>query len=380
MTMAGLPETSQWGQRRRYLLIPPGLWREGLSISANGGAEAHPQSLSKPPKMYKLQGEACLSRAVSSFRMKRFAAALAFVAALAAADRTFELRGRIEPPLPGAGVGVLGAYTPFAASTNADSKGNFRFKKLAPGTYTLTIAAPRHGVMRKTIEVGPSFADAKGRVQIVVPFESSPNPRRMYTVPARELAIPERARRDYDEALRKLSKNDVAGAVASLEHAVDLSPQFAQAWNHLGTIAYQQRRYQDAEKYFRRALEERPGMFPPLVNLGGVLLNLQRYKEALEWNLEAVKMRPRDALAHSQLGMNYYTLMQDDLAIRYLNEAKRLDPSHFSAPQLVLADLYLRRKERDKAAAELEEFLKLHPDTPAADKLRTQIESLRARR
>ena len=313
--------------------------------------------------------------------MKRLLAALACAAALAAADRKFELRGRIDPAMPGASVGVLGAYTPFAAGTTADSKGNFRIKKLAPGTYTLTIAAPGRGVMRRTIEVGPSFADAKGRVHMVIPFEPTPpNPRRRYTVNARELAVPDSARREYDEALRKLSKSDVTGAIASLERAVEVSPQFAQAWNHLGTIAYQQQRYQDAEKYFRRALEERPGMFPPLVNLGGVLLSLQRYNEALEWNLEAVKMRPRDALANAQLGMNYYALLEDELAIRHLNEAKRLDPGHFSAPQLVLADLYLRRKERDKSAAELEEFLKLHPDTPAADKLRAQISALRAGR
>ena len=43
-------------------------------------------------------------------------------------------------------------------------------------------------------------------------------------------------------------------------------------------------------------------------NLGGALLNLDRQTEALEYNRYAVKSRPNDALANSQLGINYFKL------------------------------------------------------------------------
>ena len=67
--------------------------------------------------------------------------------------------------------------------------------------------------------------------------------RRRHAVTARELTIPDRALRDYADAQRDLEKHDVEAAEKHLEHAVELAPQFATAWNTLGTIAYQTRRF-----------------------------------------------------------------------------------------------------------------------------------------
>ena len=56
--------------------------------------------------------------------------------------------------------------------------------------------------------------------------------------------------------------------------------------------------------------------------------------------------RPMDALANVQLGVNYVNLRKPDLAVKYLKEAKRLDPGHFSTPQLALYEIYLRSGDR----------------------------------
>src|SRR5690606_21594880 len=104
-----------------------------------------------------------------------------------------------------------------------------------------------------------------------------------------------------------------------------------------------------AERHFRRALKEDPSSYPPLVNLGGALLALGKHEEALKINERAVRRAPEDALAHSQLGMSYVQARDFAKAELHLRQAIALDPGHFSAPQLVLADLYLiqgRLKER----------------------------------
>ena len=106
----------------------------------------------------------------------------------------------------------------------------------------------------------------------------------------------------------------MAGAVAHFERAVELAPQFSEAWNHLGTIAYQSRDYPRAESCFRKALDADPEAFQPLVNLGGVSINLGKFEEALQYNLYAALTRPNDALANSQLGMSYFYLGKLDLA------------------------------------------------------------------
>ncbi len=297
-----------------------------------------------------------------------------------AGDPQYELVGKLTPPGPAA-VSVFGVATPFTESTLA-SGGRFTFKKLAAGAYTIAVYMPGRGEARRTIEIGPSNADEHQRVELDLAFQDSDFEladvlRRQHTVTTRQLAIPDKAVRDYQDAQKDLARHDIESAVKHLEHAVELAPQFAEAWNNLGTIAYQTQKYQRAEECFREALDADPAAYEPLVNLGGVLINLHKLDEAWQANVFAVLTRPNDALANSQLGMTYFELGKMDLAEKYFREACRLDPAHFSHPQLFLAEIHLRRGERRAAADDLEDFLKHHPDWPQAAKMRQTIAGFR---
>jgi regulator of sirC expression with transglutaminase-like and TPR domain len=75
--------------------------------------------------------------------------------------------------------------------------------------------------------------------------------------------------------------------------------------------------------------------------------------------------------------MAYFAAGNFDLAVKYLEIARRIDPAHFSHPQLVLAEIHLRRGENSAAADALEDFLRRHPDYPTAEKIRENIARLR---
>lgn len=307
-------------------------------------------------------------------------AAALLLAAPPADQKTYDLDGKIQPEARAA-VSLHGATTPFSDSALADARGRFQFRKLLPGPYTVAVFIPGRGEARQTIEVGPSLADSRGRVSVTLDLpdaklRTDEMLRRKNLVSARELSIPDRARKQYQEAQKKLTRRDVPGAVAHLEQAVKMAPQFVAAWNNLGTIAYQSQDFRRAETLFRQALEHDAEAFEPAVNLGGALLSLNQLDEALKYNLYSVLVRPNDALANSQLGMNYFYLGDFERGIKYLTTAKRLDPAHFSHPQLVLAELHLRRSDRKAAAAEMEEFLRYHPDWPQAAAIRAAIEKL----
>lgn len=302
----------------------------------------------------------------------------------AAGERPLELRGVIEPAPGMVPVTLRGADTPYYAETRTDGRGRFRFRGLAPGTYTVAVYVEGAGELRQTVVVSSRLADSRGRVEVVLAAPASPSAavkslEERYTVAASQLAVPPRAVEEYRRAERRLNRRDVEGARKHLLRAVEIAPQFVAAWNYLGTIAYQSGDYESAEKFFRTALEHEPGSFTPVVNLGGTLLSLKRFQEALQYNRHAVAERPDDALANSQLGQNYYFLGDFERALKYLEEAKRLDPSHFSQPQLVLADIHLRRGDRTRAIAELEDFLARHPDSRNAETARRWLEQIRAR-
>jgi Tfp pilus assembly protein PilF len=305
---------------------------------------------------------------------------LFFLSAAAAVGQVYELSGRVTPSGRGS-VTLFGATQPFTSSTLTDDAGRFHFHRLAAATYTLAVFLPGRGEARQTIEVGPGMADARHRIRISIELKDAdfdPTPdRRRHAVSARQLAIPERALRDYEDAQRDLERRDVEAATRRLEQAVGMAPQFAGAWNNLGTIAYQTRNFALAEQRFREALRQDPGAYEPLVNLGGVLVTLHKLDEALEVNVHAALTRPADALAESQLGMTYFELGQFDFAVKHLERARRLDPTHFSHPQLFLAEIHLRRGDKGAAADVLEDFLLHHPDYPQAGNVRQNIAELR---
>ena len=59
--------------------------------------------------------------------------------------------------------------------------------------------------------------------------------------------------------------------------------------------------------------------------------------------------------------------------VREVAEALEMDPAHFSHPQLFLAEIHLRRGDKQSAVADLESFLKHHPDWPQAAVMREKI-------
>jgi tetratricopeptide (TPR) repeat protein len=312
--------------------------------------------------------------------VRRLALLAMSMAAYTAEPAVYELSGRISPPA-GARVTLFAAATPFSTTTLMDLRGRFRFRKLRPGLYTIAIFSRRRGEARRTVEIGPALADSQGRISITLDlkdddfvFASALN---RHKVSARQLSIPAAAIRDYEEAQKDLGHSDSEAAAKHLEHAVDLAPQFSAAWNSLGVIAYQTRKYDRAEECFRKAVEADPALYEPLVNLGGVTLTLHKLDDAMNYNLKAVLERPNDALANAQLGMTYYSLGQLDLAVKHLERARQIDPASFTLPQLSLFEIHYQRGERREAAEDLEDFLTHHPDWTQAAKMRETIASLR---
>jgi Flp pilus assembly protein TadD len=309
----------------------------------------------------------------------RFAAVLA-AATLCRAEMLYELSGEIVPEGV-ASVTLFGATHPFTTSTLTDEDGRFTIRKLQPATYTISVFLPGRGEARQTIEVGPGSADARRRMRLTLRLRDEDFDRtaleRRHAITRAQLTVPERALREYAEAQRDLERHDPAAAEKRLERAVELAPQFAGAWNNLGTIAYQTQRFPLAEVRFREALRQDPRAYEPLVNLGGVLVTLHKLDEALEVNVHAALVRPNDALAHSQLGMAYFEIGQFDDAVKHLEIARRLDPAHFSHPQLWLAGVHMLRGDKRDAADVLEDFLRHHPDYPQAAAMRQRIDELR---
>jgi tetratricopeptide (TPR) repeat protein len=306
---------------------------------------------------------------------------LLFTAISFCAEPKYEVRGSISPAVA-AYINLHAVKDPFRAEGLADDSGRFRIKNIPAGSYTVSVRVPGRGEARRTVDIGPAQADRRNRIALDLDFKESDfefkeTVKSASTVSLTQLAIPEKALNEYQRAQAEFSKGNFDAGLKRMERAVEIAPRFSTAWNDLGTVRYKRQEYAKAEECFRRALDADSGSFMPLVNLGGVLINLGRFEEALGYNQRAVAARPSDALASSQLGQTYFQLGQSEDAMKYLEAAVKLDPGHFSGPQLFLAEIHARRGERALAADDLASFLKLHPGHPRTDQLKAAMENLR---
>jgi tetratricopeptide (TPR) repeat protein len=261
----------------------------------------------------------------------------------------------------------------FVEYGDIDSNGRFSFKKIPEGLYKLTLIG-MPGAEQRTIEVRRAFADARGRVIIKIELADSKVPKDGLKVGVAALGVSSKAMEEAQRATE--ARGDIEKARAHLQKAIDISPNFDEALNNLGTIYYGDKQFEKAAELFERALQANPNSFAAQVNLVGALLSLGRYEQALLENLKAIEMRPADSLAQSQTGQSLFYLKRFDEALVYLNTAERLDLLSFTLPGIFIARIREIQGDWSGAIAEYKEFLRVHPGHPQTSFVESQIRNL----
>ena len=138
----------------------------------------------------------------------------------------------------------------------------------------------------------------------------------------------------YDLAVALQATGDTAGAVAVVQR---LRPPDTdtEAWMRVGRLASQLRAPEVAEPFFRRAVAIRPGQASAHQQLGLNLLVLRRYEEAARELTEAVRLDPRDADALSRLAYCELELGRPSDARAHAEAALLLNPGDPLATRLV---------------------------------------------
>ncbi len=242
-------------------------------------------------------------------------------------------------------------------------KGLFSFENLPAGEYLLSIEVPGHTPVTRNVSVGPDQAESKNEVKFNLSFQpSDPEEPRLLREHYNPESISSGARSDYDRAVKALEEARLDDALAFLELAVERDAYFTEAYERMGLIHLSQGILEKAEECFRKALAADPYSYRSLSNLGTILLNRAEAEEAFKYNQLAVKIRPQDPQARYHLAMSFYQLGQLEEALDQLAREKALEPSHFTQPQILSAEIYRLLNDFDSMIMELEEFLERYPE------------------
>jgi tetratricopeptide (TPR) repeat protein len=149
----------------------------------------------------------------------------------------------------------------------------------------------------------------------------------------------------------------------------------AQAYFHYlnGASKENQRKYDEAIKEYKQALEFDPDSSEILSKLAYLYVQTNRMPEAVEDAQKAIQKNPANKEAYRMLGQIYlekvYTKDPDkeDLqkAIEQFREVYRLDPED-DTNLLTLGQLYVQSNQPNEAVEMLAKYIEINPDSPSA--------------
>ncbi len=155
---------------------------------------------------------------------------------------------------------------------------------------------------------------------------------------------------NYFRAGEEFSKQgEYENAIRWYRRALDINPNYAAAHANWGTCLMYQGKLDEAKTHLVRAIELNPDLPEPRCTLGVVLRRQNKLPEAMRSFREALQVKPDFAVAQLHLGTLLLDLGQFDEAMKHLAEAARLDPrdpfAHFN-----LGAAYGRAGQPDEAA------------------------------
>jgi Flp pilus assembly protein TadD len=253
--------------------------------------------------------------------------------------------------------------------------GSYRFTGISGGDYEIAVEGDGRTLGRMSFTINSTrVGDVRQDLELQWREKSGPTPANAGTISSLDLykRNPENESL-MKQALAESDKKNYAEAATLLKWIVDADPKDFEAWTELGNVLFAQGNQGEAEKAFRRALEERPSYPVALLNLGKMNYGQKNYDAAITILSQLISAHPESAEAHRFLGEAYLRIKKGSKAVPELEEAARLDPGNQAEAHLSLAALYDAANLKDRAAAEYEKFLAKKPDYPDKKKLEKYI-------
>ena len=156
-------------------------------------------------------------------------------------------------------------------------------------------------------------------------------------------------------------------AISNYRHALELDPNYADAFANLGAALLARGKYDEAIEMCEKALRLRPDLAETHLNLGAALLAQGKYDEAIEMCEKALRLRPDLAETHAGLGVALWNRGRADESISHNRKALELNPDLLDS-RLSLGLALFTKGNYDEAIAHLEYVLRLNPQHEVAQK------------
>jgi tetratricopeptide (TPR) repeat protein len=261
--------------------------------------------------------------------------------------------------------------------TRTDSQGKFNFDALQGNVYTLTIEGQGFRGYQSQIDTSMSrqaYEDITLREDREHPpdaKEAQPGP----PVNTRIERIPAKASKEFDLGKQRMEAQDAPGSIAHFQKAIDLYPNYAEAYQLMGVVNMETGKFADAEPQLAKATEIEPKLSTAFFALGICRNQMAKYAEAETALSRGLELEPDSPDGQYHIAEAYWNLGRFDDSEPHARKALALKPD-LAPAHVLLGNSLLRKRDAPGALKEFQEYLRLAPQGEFAGGTRAAVERL----
>ncbi len=213
------------------------------------------------------------------------------------------------------------------------------------------------------------------------------------TLSATPYKAPKDARRAYEKGLDAERNGKLANARKYFETAVEIYPNYANAWFQLGTVLEKENQKDAARAAYTQATTIDNRFLPPYLSLASMAYHAENWTEVLSLTEHILDLDPLNHAAVTGYIVDsdplncadaYFYNTVANYKLNNIAEAEKsgLKAEHMALlnrfPQLhlLLAEIFARKNEYATAISEIQIYLELAPNAKNADQVRAELAKL----
>ncbi len=173
------------------------------------------------------------------------------------------------------------------------------------------------------------------------------------------LVAPDNARRAYEQGVQAFEKRKFPKAEKQFRSAVEIYPEYAEAWQELGATLYARDKDTEASEAFSRAVTLNAGLVKPYLYLSLITARDKKWQEAATYSDQLLELEPEDyPEAYYYNAVAYYNLQDQDRALASAEHAVELDlRQEVPLARQLLGIMLARKGDFSRAAEQFRSFI-----------------------
>jgi cytochrome c-type biogenesis protein CcmH/NrfG len=134
---------------------------------------------------------------------------------------------------------------------------------------------------------------------------------------------------------------------------------------------------QNEIELLQKVVRQNPDDLNAWINLGNIMMDTSRFDEAIDAYQHALELNPKNVDVRVDIGTCYRNIGKPDRAVEEFRKAIKINPRHLYAHRNLGVVLAFDIGDKKSAIKEFEEYLRLSPETPDAQRIRQEIAKLK---